>query len=245
MSGSSSLRSRTGASAVTAAISRAAVVSSRRKPSHWRGPSTRTTRAPVDASGPAAPRGRRRAFAPAVALLQRVEVAVVDHAPVVDHEQPRAQPLDVVEVVRRQQHGHAALGVDLGEELPHSLLRHDVEADRRLVEEEDLRVVQHRGGQLAAHALAERELPHRRARKSSSSSSSRKRSRFAPVAVVRDPVDVAQQLERVASGRSHQSWMRWPNTTPMRRASSMRCRDGSSPATGSGPPTGRGCRSAS
>ena len=34
-----------------------------------------------------------------------------------------------------------------------------------------------------------------------------------------------------ASGRSHQSCMRCPNITPMRRASWMRCREGSRPAT--------------
>ncbi len=33
------------------------------------------------------------------------------------------------------------------------------------------------------------------------------------------------------SGRSHQSCVRWPKTTPIRRASSIRCREGSSPAT--------------
>ncbi len=38
----------------------------------------------------------------------------------------------------------------------------DVQPDRRLVEEEELRVVQQRRRQVAAHALAERELAHRR-----------------------------------------------------------------------------------
>ncbi len=80
----------------------------------------------------------------------------------VEDQQPPAEPLDVAEVVRRQHHGHAALAVDLDEELAHALLGDDVEADRRLVEEEDLGVVQHRGDELAADALAERELAHRR-----------------------------------------------------------------------------------
>ena len=49
-----------------------------------------------------------------------------------------------------------------------------------------------------------------------------------------------------ASGRSHQSCERWPNTTPMRRASSIRCREGSRPATRIRPRArARGSRSAS
>ena len=41
-----------------------------------------------------------------------------------------------------------------------------------------------------------------------------------------------------ASGRSHHSWLRWPNTTPIRRASSRRCRTGSSPQTRTRPEVG-------
>ena len=40
------------------------------------------------------------------------------------------------------------------------------------------------------------------------------------------------------SGRSHQSCTRWPKTTPIRRASWMRCRDGSRPATAIRPALG-------
>ena len=53
--------------------------------------------------------------------------------------------------------------VDLLQERAHALLGDDVEPDRRLVEEEQLRLVQHRRGQLAADALPERQLAHRRA----------------------------------------------------------------------------------
>ena len=48
---SSIARSTSRARAATAAVSSAALVSSRRKASHWRGPSTRTTRAPGTSSG--------------------------------------------------------------------------------------------------------------------------------------------------------------------------------------------------
>ena len=43
----------------------------------------------------------------AVALLQLGDAAVPDQPAVVDHEQPVAEPLDVAQVVRRQQHGDA------------------------------------------------------------------------------------------------------------------------------------------
>ena len=73
-----------------------------------------------------------------------------------------------------------SLAVDLDEEVAHALLRDDVEADRRLVEEQELGLVQHRRRQLAADALAERELAHRRVRGTGRGRArSRKRARLA------------------------------------------------------------------
>ena len=79
----------------------------------------------------------------------------------IDHDQPRADGLDVLEIVGGEDDGDAALAVDLGEEFPHRILGDHVEADGRLVEEEDLGVVQQRHHDLGAHALAERQLAHR------------------------------------------------------------------------------------
>jgi hypothetical protein len=50
----------------------------------------------------------------------------------------------------------------LGDERADRFLGHHVEPDRRLVEKHDARIVQHRRREIAAHALAERELAHRR-----------------------------------------------------------------------------------
>ena len=97
----------------------------------------------------------------AVPGVQVVERAVVHDPAVVDDDQPPAQPLDVGQVVRGQHQRGVAGRAQLGEERAHRLLAHHVEPDRRLVEEQHLRPVQQRGGQLAAHPLAERELPHR------------------------------------------------------------------------------------
>ena len=100
------------------------------------------------------------------------------------------------------------LAVEVAEERPDRLLRHDVEADGGLVEEQHRRVVQQRGGQLAAHALAERQLAHRRGQERSPMSSS------STIAVERRRVvgrpapgtrGAAGRTSR-AEGRSHHSW---------------------------------------
>ena len=118
----------------------------------------------------------------------------------VDDQDPVAEPLDVGQVVGREQHGRAALGA-----LPHAgsarsrSLLSDVQADGRLVEHQQLGGVQQRGGDLAAHPLAERQLAHRGveerlhleqlARTRRSRGCQRRR---------RQPVDGAEQPERVA-----------------------------------------------
>ena len=86
-------------------------------------------------------------------------LAVVDQAAVVDQRDPLGELGDLGHVVRGEQHGAAAAVHLVAEELADLLLDHDVHADRRLVEEDDRRVVQQRGGQVAADPLAERELP--------------------------------------------------------------------------------------
>ena len=76
----------------------------------------------------------------------------------VDDDDAPAERLDVGQVVGRQEHRRAVAPVDLLQELAHVGLRDDVEADRRLVEEEQGRTVEQRGGEVAAHPLAERQL---------------------------------------------------------------------------------------
>ena len=60
----------------------------------------------------------------------------------------------------------------------------------------------------------------------------------APVPVGVHPVDPAQQVERVAQRQVPPELVRWPKTTPMRRVSSTRLRDGSIPATEMRPAVG-------
>ena len=69
-------------------------------------------------------------------------------------------------------------------------------------------------------------------RNGSRSSSSRKRARLCAVAgrPGRGRCGAAARTSRSAAGPTR-AGSRWPNIAPIRRASSMRCRDGSSPAT--------------
>ena len=60
----------------------------------------------------------------------------------VDEHHPLAEHGDVGHIVRRQQHRHAALAVDPQQEVADVLLGDDVQANRRLVQVEDVGVVQ-------------------------------------------------------------------------------------------------------
>ena len=93
--------------------------------------------------------------------VQVGQIAVEDQRPVVDHDHPATERLDVLEVVGGEQQRGAPLGVERSQELPQPALAHHVEADRRLVEVEDLGVVEQRRRDVAAHPLSEAQLAHR------------------------------------------------------------------------------------
>ena len=78
-----------------------------------------------------------------------------DLAALDDHDRV-ADPLDLLEVVGRDDDVHAELGADAADQGEHLRPLHRVEAVGRLVEEHELRVVRDRRGEL--HALA---LPRR------------------------------------------------------------------------------------
>ena len=88
------------------------------------------------------------------------DLVVVDDLAVVDDHDPLGHVLDVRHVVRGQEDRRALLLVQPDEQLAEALLGDEVEPDRRLVEEQDLGIVEQARGQLAAHALAEGEAPH-------------------------------------------------------------------------------------
>lgn len=98
--------------------------------------------------------------------------------------------------MRGQQHSHAALAIDFGQELADALFGNHIQANRRLVEKQDRWIVQQCGGKIGAHALAKRKLAHRRRKKRPQIEQGGELSHILAKAVGRDAVDVAQQLER-------------------------------------------------
>ena len=96
----------------------------------------------------------------AVARLKFRKAPVVAQPAVVDEHQPAADLLDVVHVVRGEQEGRALAPVDLLDKVADAALGHDVQADRRLVQEDDLGIVQQGDGDVCAHLLPEGELAH-------------------------------------------------------------------------------------
>ena len=114
-----------------------------------------------------------------------------------DDDDPLRQRLDVVHVVGGEQDGDAALAVQALDHLAHGELRRRVQADGGLIEEEDRRLVQQGRGDLGAHALAERELAHRLVEEPLQAQEGDEFVAVAAVALRRQAVDVAQQVEAV------------------------------------------------
>ena len=96
------------------------------------------------------------------ALLEIGERPIVKDAAVVNDHDAAAELFDVVEIVSGEKDGGAELAVDGAEELADVIFGDDVEADGGLVEEEERGIVEERGGEVAAHAFAEREFAHGR-----------------------------------------------------------------------------------
>ena len=126
-----------------------------------------------------------------------IDVVVPDEAAAVDHEQARADFLDVAQVVRREHDRDAQLAVGRAQEGAEAVLDQHVQADRRLVEEQHLRLVQERQRDLAAHPLPERKLAHGEALELADAQQVLAEREPAAEALRRDAVDVAVQVERL------------------------------------------------
>ena len=115
----------------------------------------------------------------------------------IDDDHPLAEAGDVGHVVGGQQDRHAGLAVQFAQEVAHALLGDDIEADRRLVQVEDRRLVEERRRQVAAHPLAERELAHRLIEEGGEVEQLGETAQIRRVAVGRHAIDVAEQFEAV------------------------------------------------
>lgn len=91
-----------------------------------------------------APPGPGKHDAPQAAILplDLGQRPIVDQAPFVDDDHALAQPLDVGDIVRGQDDGRPALLVQMQDELANPFLGYHVDADGRLVQVDDLGVVQ-------------------------------------------------------------------------------------------------------
>ncbi len=129
---------------------------------------------------------------------QRLERAVGQDPPRPDHDHPLGQRLDVVHVVGGEDDGDAVVAVQASDELAHRQLRGRVEADGRLVEEEQRRLdaAAPRRSRSASAGRATAGAPAGSSSRSSRSSATSS-SRIARIALLRHPVDVAQQVEAV------------------------------------------------
>ncbi len=94
------------------------------------------------------------------ALDEFLEGAIEDFLPLIEDDHVFAEIGDIVHIVGGEQDGHLFPRLVGAEELPQVHLGDDVEADRGLIEEEDLGLVEERGDELTLHALPERELAH-------------------------------------------------------------------------------------
>ena len=141
-----------------------------------------------------------RAGGPALAV-QVAQRPVEDRGPVVDHDHPAAERLDVLQVVGGEQQRGAAFGVEAAQELAQPPLADHVEPDRGLVQVEDLGVVEERSGDVAAHPLAEAQLADRGVEQATEVEQLEELLEVASVAVGGDAVDLLQQLEGVPQGQ--------------------------------------------
>ena len=118
-----------------------------------------------------------------------------------DDDDAPGQRLDVVHVMRGQQHRGAAFAVGAQHELAHGQLGGCVQADGGLVQEQDLGLVQQGRGDLGAHALAQGQLAHGLVQQPLQVQHGHQLVAGARKAQRIDTVQVAQQVEAVVHGQ--------------------------------------------
>ncbi len=90
-----------------------------------------------------------------------VDAAVVFQVAVVDDDDALAQRGHIGHVVAGEQDGGAGAAVVFAQEFADAHLGGDIQPDGGFIEEQHLGAVQQPGGQLALHALAQRQVAHR------------------------------------------------------------------------------------
>src|SRR5579859_2394880 len=133
-------------------------------------------------------------------LLQAGERAVVENGAAVDNHDAAAELFDVVEIVGGEKDGGFVALIDGAEKLANVILGDDVEADGGLIEKQNRRIVQQRGGQVAAHALAERKLANGNVEQFGEAEDLIEKCHALVEVALRDVVDAAQKFEGFDGG---------------------------------------------
>ena len=97
-----------------------------------------------------------------VAVLDFIQTAIQQETPFSNQENPVCQGIDILHIMRGQNDGRTAFGIDLTDEGTDSQLGNGVQPDGRLVQKERFRPVQQSGRNFTAHPLPERKLARRR-----------------------------------------------------------------------------------
>ena len=85
---------------------------------------------------------------------------VEDDAAVVDHNNPLAQALDVPRIVAGQEDGRVVVLVQGADGLADLLFGNHIQPNRRLIQKDNARPMQERGGNFTLHPLPQTELAH-------------------------------------------------------------------------------------
>src|SRR5580765_3902873 len=128
-------------------------------------------------------------------LFEAGERAVVEDRAAVDDHDAATELFDVVEIVGGEKDGRFVALVYGAEKLANVILGYDVEADGGLIEKKNRRIVKQRGGEIAAHALAERKFANGNMEQFGEAEDLIEEFHaFAEIAL-RDVIDAAQKLE--------------------------------------------------
>src|SRR5579885_2281731 len=90
---------------------------------------------------------------------------IVELTSVVDNQQAWAERLYIIHIMSRNQNSCAALSVDMQQKFANTRLGYHIQADGRLIQVEQLWIMQQGRREIAAHTLAKRKLAHRRINK--------------------------------------------------------------------------------
>ena len=134
----------------------------------------------------------------AKAFLDIRQSAIVKQVAPIDDDEALAKVLDVLHVVGGEDDGRVAIAVDLTDGFGDLFFDQDIEANRRLVEEEDFGVMNEGGGQIGPHPLSEREGFHLREHEGFETEQTVEIIKSLLIFILGDAIDVPIKVEGIA-----------------------------------------------